>query len=187
MERSFFKNDTVAYNGVSIRFRDAASISYSSTTRSMNFIPYSQSYCVAMTSLTGQSIDINFGTTLYIGNSVKQDIWVKLAGVFDKVAGAAHCREDDEEALCKENAEINIGGVTFNSRGYSKKRTFGGVDSVVWSGDTYLPKLSAGNVIVWTAKDGQATQLTAIPMSTPNAVILPELVKACVERALGNG
>jgi hypothetical protein len=181
-----FKNDTVAYNGVSIRFRDASSISYSSMARSLNFIPYSQSYSVAMISTTGQSIDVNFGTTLYIGNTAKQETWAKLAGVFDKVAGP-HIVERMTKKLFEENAEINIGGVTFNSRGYSKKRTFGGTDTVLWSGDTYLPKLNAGNVIVWTAKDGKATQLTAIPMSTPNAVILPELVRACVEKALGNG
>jgi len=154
--------------------------------RSLNFIPYSQSYSVGITSTSGKSIDINFGTTLYIGNATKQDVWARLASVLDKVAGP-HIIEKMTRRLFEENAEIVIGGVTFNSRGYSKKRTFGGVDSVVWDGDTYLPKLSAGNVIVWTAKDGKATQLTAIPMSTPNAVMLPELVKACVQRALGNG
>jgi hypothetical protein len=181
-----FKNDAVAYSGVSIRFRDAASISYSSMTRSLNFIPYSQSYGVVKTSMTGQSININFGTTLYIGNTAKQETWAKLAGVFDKVAGP-HIVERMIKRLFEENAEIDIGGVKFDSRGYSRKRTFGGIDSVTWSGDIYLPKLGAGNVIVWTTKDGKATQLTAIPMSTPNAVILPELVKACVERVLGNG
>lgn len=181
-----FKNDTISYNGVSIKFKDAATISYSSMTRSLNFIPYSQSYSVALTSTSGETIDISFGTTLYIGNAPKQDVWVRLASVLDKVAGP-HIVERMTRKLFEEKAEIVIGGVTFNSRGYSKKRTFGGVDSVVWDGDTYLPKLSAGNVIVWTAKDGKATQLTAIPMSTPNAVVLPELVKACVQRALGNG
>lgn len=176
-----FQNDTVAYNGVSIRLKDAAGLRFS--TFSLHYIiPVLQSYGVALTSVTGQSIDINFGTTLSIGNAAKRDAWAKLAGALDNLAGP-HIVERLLKRMFDEDAEVSIGGIVFNRQGYSKKRLFGGVDSVAWDANPYLPKLSAGEVIVWTAN---AVQLATIPISTLNAVILPELVKACVARVLGD-
>lgn len=179
------ENESVAYNGVSIKYRDAATLSYSSTTRSVNFIPTSQSYSLSLTSLNGQSISINFGTTLYIGNAAKQSAWARMAGILDQVAGP-HIVRRLVKKIFDEGGEYNIGGVVFNRHGYSKKRTFAGFDVVAWDSDTYIPKFSEGNVIIWTSKDGNAVQLAAVPMSTPNAVVLPELIKACVARVLGN-
>ena len=38
---------------------------------------------------------------------------------------------------------------------------------------------------VWKNKDGKGVSFAIIPMSTTNAVVLPELIKACVN-ALSN-
>ena len=45
----------------------------------------------------------------------------------------------------------------------------------------YIPKMFQGEVILWEEKEGKSTQFTSVPMSTPNAIIIPDLVQACYD------
>jgi hypothetical protein len=82
---------------------------------------------------------------------------------------------------------VKIGNVEFSKEGYSKTRTklFGGkeTETVLWTDTIYIPKFDSGQVVLWKDKDGKGVLFEQIAMSVDNAVVLPELVQACVNRA----
>jgi hypothetical protein len=173
-----FKPDHVTYNGRKIFYKDATSMSYHATRRSVNLVPVSQTYNF-MVGSSEQTIDISWGTTLFIGNDKKQDVWQKLAGI------ASHVIEPQivdklVRRIFADGQTVRIGDIEFTREGYSKSKLFGGRDHVPWSDPIYVPKFGSGNVTVWKNKNGKGVSLATISMSTPNAVVLPELIKACV-------
>ena len=44
----------------------------------------------------------------------------------------------------------------------------------------YIPNFGSGNVTVWKDKGGKCVSFETLAMSVPNAVVLPELVQACL-------
>jgi hypothetical protein len=172
-----FKRDHVTYEQRKIYYKNATRVAYHATRRSVNLIPVSQSYSF-MVGSADQTIDISWGTTLFIGNGKKQDVWQKLAGI------ASHAIEPQiVEKLVRHISlgnTINIGGIEFTREGYSRRKPFGGREQVPWTDPIYVPKFAAGNVTVWKNEKGKGVPFATVPMSTPNAVVLPELVKACV-------
>ena len=53
---------------------------------------------------------------------------------------------------------------------------------VSWNETIFIPKMHQGQVILWKDKNGErVSSLLSIPMSAPNAVVLPELVQACYD------
>lgn len=168
----------MTYNGRKIYYKDATTIAYHAMKRSVNFIPISQSYSF-MVGSPGQTIDVSWGTTLYIGNQQKQDVWQKLAGV------ASHVIEPQivqkmVHRIFVDGQTVRIGDLEFTREGYSRSKTFGGREHVPWSDPIYIPKFGAGNVTVWKNKAGKGVAFATIPMSSPNAVVLPEFIQACV-------
>ena len=81
--------------------------------------------------------------------------------------------------------EVKIGDVIFTKKGYYriKWKIFGENQKlwVYWSDTIYIPKMFQGEVILWEEKEGKSTQFTSVPMSTPNAIIIPDLVQACYD------
>ena len=75
---------------------------------------------------------------------------------------------------------MQIGDIQFTREGYSRGKLFGSREHVPWTDPIYVPKFGAGNVTVWQNKNGKGVSFAAIHMSTANAVVLPELVQACV-------
>lgn len=173
-----FKPDHVTYNGRKIYYKDATTIAYHAMKRSVNFIPISQSYSF-MVGSPGQSIDVSWGTTLYIGNQQKQDVWQKLAGVASHVIEPQIVQKMIHRIFA-DGQTVRIGDLEFTREGYSRSKTFGGREHVPWSDPIYIPKFGAGNVTVWRNKGGKGVSFATIPMSTPNAVVLPEFFQACV-------
>ena len=173
-----FKPDHVTYDGRKIYYKDATAVAYHAMKRSINLIPISQSYSF-MVGSADQTIDVTWGTTLYIGNGKKQDVWQKLAGV------ASHVIEPQivqkmVRRIFTDGATVRIGDLEFTREGYSRSKTFGGREHVPWTDPIYIPKFDSGNVNVWKHKNGKGASFATVSMSTPNAVILPELVQACI-------
>ena len=81
--------------------------------------------------------------------------------------------------------EVKIGDVIFTKKGYYriKWKMFGENEKlwVYWSDTIYIPKMFQGEVILWEEKEGKSTQFTSVSMSTPNAIIIPDLVQACYD------
>lgn len=180
-----FKNSYLEYNNKRIFYKDATSISYHAQSQSINFIPVSQSYSYMVAS-DKETISFSFGTTLHIGEKNKKDTWVKLIGL-SKGLIEPHIVKRIVDQIFDRGETIKFGEVEFTKQGYSKMKfkLFGKNEKVMvyWTDTIYIPKFDSGMVILWKDKDGKSEQFATITMSTPNAVVLPELVQACYNRA----
>ncbi len=178
-----FKPDQVTYGGRKIYYKDATTVSYHAMRRSVNLVPISQTYSF-MVGSADQTISVSWGTTLYIGNEKKQDVWQRLAGIASHVI-EPQIVEKMVRRIFVDGGTVHIGDLEFTREGYSRSKLFGRREHVPWTDTIYVPKFGSGNVTVWKNKDGKGVSFAIIPMSTPNAVVLPELIKACVN-ALSN-
>lgn len=173
-----FKNDHVTYDGRKIFYKDATAISYYAISRSMNLVPYSQSYSYMIGS-ENQTISLSFGTTLYIGNKKKKDAWGQLAGISQSIIGP-YIVEKLVRRIFADGDTVRIGDLEFTREGYSRGKIWGGRDHVSWKDPIYIPKFGGGNVTVWKDKGGKGVSFDTLAMSVPNAVVLPELVQGCL-------
>ncbi len=177
-----FKPDHVTYDGRKIYYKDATIMSYHAMRRSVNLVPVSQSYSF-MVGSDEDTIDISWGTTLFIGNEKKQDVWQKLAGIASHVIEPSIVEKMVSRIVNGET--VRIGDLEFTREGYSRSKLFGGREHVSWTDPIWIPQFGQGNVTVWKEKNGKGVQFATVSMSAANAVVLPELVKACV-RVLTN-
>ena len=176
-----FKPDHVTYDRRKIYYKDATRLAYHAMRRSLNLVPISQSYSF-MVGSDDHTIDISWGTTLYIGNNKKQDVWQKLAGIGAHVILPQIVKKMVRRIFV--NGEtVRVGAIEFTREGYSRGKLFGGREHVPWTDTIYVPQFGAGNVTVWKNKNGKGVSFATVPMSTPNAVVLPDLIKACVNVA----
>jgi hypothetical protein len=180
-----FKNSYLEYNNKRIFYKDASSISYHAQSQSINFIPISQSFSFMVASPT-ETISFSFGTTLHIGKKAKQEVWGKLIGLSEGLI-EPHIIKRMVDQIFDRGEPVTIGGVEFSKQGYSRTKTkFFGKDekeTVYWTDTIYIPKFDSGMVVLWKDKDGSGQQFTTVAMSTPNAVVIPALVQACINRA----
>lgn len=92
------------------------------------------------------------------------------------------------ESIFEEDTPITIGEVEISKEGYSRKKFFGGTDSVSWKERIFTPQLYSGNVILYKENEaGRGRVFSSIPMTTSNAVVLPMLIKECVNKAFALG
>jgi hypothetical protein len=91
------------------------------------------------------------------------------------------------DLIFEKNWSVNIGEITLDKKGFSRQKFLGGTDSVAWKETIYLPIFSAGSINLYKERDGKQTVFSTMTMTTPNAVILPELLKECVNRAFALG
>ena len=173
-----FKNSYLEYNNKRIFYKDAVSTSFHAVNRSVNFIPISQSFSFMVASRTDK-ISFSFGTTLHIGKKEKQETWAKIANVSMHLIQPIIVQKLVDRIFDRDET-VNIGGVEFTKEGYSRSKFFGGKETVLWTGKLFIPELDSGNVILW--KD-TGKQFTTVEMSVPNAVVMPDLVQACYDRA----
>ncbi len=180
-----FKNSYLEYNNKRIFYKDATAVSYHAMNQSINFIPISQSFSFMVAS-EKERISFSFGTTLHIGKKAKQDVWGKLIGLSGGLI-EPHIVKRYVDQIFDRGEPIKIGNVEFSKEGYSKTRTklFGGkeTETVLWTDTIYIPKFDSGQVVLWKDKDGKGVLFEQIAMSVDNAVVLPELVQACINRA----
>lgn len=180
-----FKNSYLEYNNKRIFYKDASSISYHAQSQSINFIPVSQSFSFMVASPT-ETISFSFGTTLHIGKKAKQEVWGKLIGLSEGLI-EPHIIKRMVDQIFDRGEPVTIGGVEFSKQGYSRTKTKlfgkGEKETVYWTDTIYIPKFDSGMVVLWKDKDGSGQQFTTVAMSTPNAVVIPALVQACINRA----
>jgi protein-arginine kinase activator protein McsA len=173
-----FKPRYIAYGGQKIYYEDATEIAYHALARSINLVPASQSYSF-MVSAPGQTISVTWRTALYIGNSKKRGVWQKIANVASHVI-APQIVQKMVSHIFTDGGRVRIGNIEFTQEGYSQPKIFGGRAYVSWNDPIYIPQFDAGSVNVWKDENGKGVKFAVISMSIPNAVVLPELVQACV-------
>jgi hypothetical protein len=173
-----FKINFVEYDNKKIFYKDVLTVSYYSVKNSVNFIPTSQSYNFTIAS-DRERISFSFSSILYIGNKAKQDTWMKLIALSKHLIEPLLVQKLVRR-IFEKGETIDIGGVQFDKNGYCRSKFFGGKEYVSWNETVYVPQLDAGDVVLFKDNNGKGKQFTRISMSTVNAVILPELIKACV-------
>lgn len=180
-----FKNTFVEYGNKKIFYKDATGISFDSTATSHSLygIPTGTSY-VYNVSIRSETETISISLTASKDESKAKEDWVKLIGLVSGLVQPILVKTIVDKIFNKGEI-VKFGEVEFSKRGYSKmKFKFFGKNEqlwVYWSDTIYIPKMFQGQVIMWEDKDGKSEQFAQIPMSTPNAVIIPDLVQACYD------
>lgn len=181
-----FKNNFLEHKGKRIFYKDAVGISFDSTatTSRVYGVPVSTSYAYSW-SITSEKEYISLSLSASSEESKAKDSWVKLIGMTTNLIEPLIIKRIIDKIFDRGEA-IKIGEVEFTKQGYSrmKFKLFGKNEKlmVYWTDTIYIPKLYQGQVILWEEKNGKSEQFTSMPMSTLNAVILPELVQACCNR-----
>ncbi len=181
-----FKNTYVEYNKKRIFFKDATSYSFDSTATSHSVygIPTGTSY-VYNWSVISEKETISVSLTASKDESKAKEDWVKLVSLSAGIIEPFIVKKIVEQIFDR-GETVKFGEVEFTKKGYSKMKfkLFKENEKlmVYWSDTIYIPKMYQGQVILWEEKNGESSQFASIPMSTPNAVILPALVQACYDR-----
>lgn len=181
-----FKNTYVEYNKKKIFFKDATSYSFDSTATSHSLygIPTGTSY-VYNWSVISEKETISVSLTASKDESKAKEDWVKLVSLSAGIIEPFIVKKVVEQIFDR-GETVKFGEVEFTKKGYSKMKfkLFRENEKlmVYWSDTIYIPKMHQGQVILWEDKNGESSQFASIPMSTPNAVILPALVQACYDR-----
>ncbi len=179
-----FTTDYVTDGRRTIYYNDATKMSYFAELHSVNYIPTAQYYSF-MVGSADQEIRVSMATMFYIGNAKRNHIWQKLAAI----ASQAIQPHIVEKLLCRifVNVEaVRIDNLELTREGYSRSKIFGGRKYILWTEARCVPTLDAGyvSVKVWKSKNDRPDLFAWIPMSTPNAVLLPQLMEACVKTAM---
>jgi len=178
-----FRNSFVEYKNKKIFYKDATGISFDSTatSHSINGMPTGTTYAYRVSIISEkETISLSFSASR--DESKEKEDWSKLVNwTIGLIEPLVVKRIVDQIFFRGEN--VKIGDVEFSKQGYSKMKfkLFGENEKrmVNWSDTIYIPKLHQGQVILWKNKDGKSEEFAKIPMSNPNAVLLPELVQAC--------
>jgi hypothetical protein len=177
-----FTQEYVAEDKRKIYYKDVTKISYSALMHSINFVPGLQQYKF-MVGSADQKIDVNIATTLYIGNAARKDIWQKLVGIALNVI-QPRIVEKLTRRIFVDGEAARIDDIEFTREGYSRGKLFGGREQILWADASFVPTLDAGNVFIWGDKNSNPkVHFYKISVDEPNAVVVPELMKACVKAA----
>ena len=174
------KPDHLRRGETTIYFKDATVLTFHSTRRSVNGIPKSVDYAFFLQSAAAS---VNLHWTAGVLDKDSEDAWGKMVNIGANLA-APHIVERYVRLIFSEMQTVTIGKVEFTRDGCSRRKLFGGRDNVFWKDKIWIPELRAGNVVIWKDKNGKGLPFSTVPMSTTNAVVIPELVQACVKAAI---
>jgi len=177
-----FTKDYIADDKKKIFYRDATEIYYTARQLTANFICTMNTYEFKISSVN-QQIEIVVSTAFNIGNAERKDMWQKLVGIASHVI-QPHIVENLTRRIFVNGESVDIYGLKLTRDGYSTgKFLFWGGDQVRWA-DACAPLTTwhAGKVIILGRRHSKDA-LWQIPVDTPNAVVLPDLMKACLNAA----
>lgn len=147
--------------------------------------------------ITHNAIRSNYSTTYYFTISDGQQNQISLnfsdLEAYKKVLGIAYSAIIPRivkryiDTIFEEEGTVTIGEVEFDKKGYTRTKFFGGYDGVSWKEIIYTPQVWQGSIILYKDNGGRGRVFSRIPMTTWNAVVLPALVKECVNKAYALG
>jgi len=180
-----FKNNFLEYNNKRFFYKDVDSIAFHSTAtkHSVYYIPTGTTYDYSFSLNSGQE-NISISLNASKDESENKEKWVQLISLASAMIQPLIIKKTIDK-IFNRGEEVKIGDVIFTKKGYYriKWKIFGENQKlwVYWSDTIYIPKMFQGEVILWEEKEGKSTQFTSVPMSTPNAIIIPDLVQACYD------
>ena len=146
-----------------------------------------------ITHITYNAIRSNYSTTYYFtigdGNEYFSLTFSDL-GTYQKVVGIAYQAiipgivKKYTDEIFDEGKVVTIGDVNFSKKGYTRQSFWGGAESVSWDEIIYTPQLYAGYVILYKDNGGRSKVFARIPMTTENAIVLPFMIRECVNTAV---
>ena len=172
-----FTNNYVEYGEKRIFYADAVKTSWCSTKKSINGIPSGQSYSYWVSSEKG-SIDVSFSAT-FRGGEQHNNTFSRIVGISQAMIEPVIVKKIVSDIFDK-GLTVDIGSIHFNNRGYSTNKFFGGINEILWSDVKYKGNLHQGSAFVFSEKNGKSKSFASAAMSNSNAVIIPELVDACL-------
>jgi len=181
-----FKTSTIAlsnsfleYNGDKVFYKDIISTSFDSTVtqHSVYGIPTGTSYQYNW-SVDSDDECISISLSAKRDESKEKEIWMKLLNAsMGRIEPLLIKKIIDQ--IFNHEEEVEIGGVIFTKEGYyrTKWKMFRENEKIMvyWTGKIYAPEMNQGQVILW---NGEGKLFHSIHMSTPNAVIIPNLIEA---------
>lgn len=180
-----FKNNFLEYNNKRFFYKDVDSIAFHSTAtkHSVYYIPTGTTYDYSFSLISGQE-NISISLNASKDESENKEKWVQLISLASAMIQPLIIKKTIDK-IFNRGEEVKIGDVTFTKKGYYriKWKMFGENEKlwVYWSDTIYIPKMFQGEVILWEEKEGKSAQFTSVSMSTPNAIIIPDLVQACYD------
>ena len=180
-----FKNNFLEYNNKRFFYKDVDSIAFHSTAtkHSVYYIPTGTTYDYSFSLISGQE-NISISLNASKDESENKEKWVQLISLASAMIQPLIIKKTIDK-IFNRGEEVKIGDVTFTKKGYYriKWKMFGENEKlwVYWSDTIYIPKMFQGQVILWEEKEGKSAQFTSVSMSTPNAIIIPDLVQACYD------
>lgn len=180
-----FKNNFLEYNNKRFFYKDVDSIAFHSTAtkHSVYYIPTGTTYDYSFSLNSGQE-NISISLNASKDESENKEKWVQLISLASAMIQPLIIKKTIDK-IFNRGEEVKIGDVIFTKKGYYriKWKMFGENEKlwVYWSDTIYIPKMFQGEVILWEEKEGKSTQFTSVSMSTPNAIIIPDLVQACYD------
>ncbi len=180
-----FKNNFLEYNNKRFFYKDVDSIAFHSTAtkHSVYYIPTGTTYDYSFSLISGQE-NISISLNASKDESDNKQKWVQLISLASAMIQPLIIKKIVDK-IFNRGEEVKIGDVTFTKKGYYriKWKMFGENEKlwVYWSDTIYIPKMFQGEVILWEEKEGKSAQFTSVSMSTPNAIIIPDLVQACYD------
>lgn len=175
-----FNKDNLVYKEKTYYYSNLTSVFYHSEKMSVNFIPVLYSFYAGLR-FGKEKIDIIFTAPFYINAKKKEAVFFKLVTLFGEYIMPLLISNIIKD-IFENGKSVAVGNITFTKDGYSKKKLFGGTDSVLWSEQVYLPVPHEGYIYVYKDKKGKAKVFKTLRMNTPNAVLLPELVQLAYNR-----
>lgn len=120
--------------------------------------------------------------------STRDRIYLKLnrepnwAAIVNRVWPLAtpHIVDNIAKKIFEKDISIRIGNARFDKDGYHRSRTLRSDESVLWSGTVYTPDHVGTGVMLYKAKKNMKKRFAIVSVQEPNALIIPELVKACM-------
>jgi hypothetical protein len=166
-----FKPRYVDYEGKRIYYKDVNWITYNGVSSN-----YSTTYYFTITA-EETSISLSFSDL---------QTWRNVIGLSAQLIIPVIVKRYSD-IIFEKNGSVTVGELTFDKKGFSRPKFFGGIDSVEWKETIYVPVFASGNIYLYKAREGKQKVFSTLTMTTPNAVILPELLKECVNRAFSLG
>jgi len=182
---AIFKKTYLEYNKKRIFYKDIQGISYQPSSLYFSGIPMQQWYSYVVNT-PSEKIVISFNSHFHIGEKTNKEAWLKLVEISQKLI-EPYIVSSLIEKIFGRGELVTIGEIEFSQQGYSRIKTklFGKGDreTIYWTDMTTIPKFISGMVVLWKNENGKVKQFSSIDTTIPNAVIIPELVRACYNRA----
>jgi hypothetical protein len=176
-----FESNRLTYREKTLYYTDVTEIAFQSSCVYYNGVPDSPTYRYIV--CTGSDrINFSFGNGFYLWNESAKEAFSIIADLSQqKISPSIIDKLLDRIFHYRET--LQIGDLHIDSQGYFVKRILGGTAKVGWSEPVYTPAFGYGEVLVWQSKKDKRVKLTAISMLEGNAVLLPELIPACISVA----